>query len=138
MCLLEFGYASRRDLRGQQLGNIFDIAALTQEFGPQGISNSNADMPRVCAVSCVSCGRLFTRGSQTGDISSGIGFAWNILRVWQAIQRAQVFAFFRRALSVEMPVPAYICRYSLESSTNATRARNVGVQEDLFQIAPIS
>ena len=50
----------------------------------------------------------------------------------------QVFAFLRRPLSVEIPVPAYICRYSLERSKNATRVRSVGVQEDLFQIAPIA
>jgi hypothetical protein len=36
----------------------------------------------------------------------------------------------------KFPSP-HIRRYSLESSKNATRARNVEVQEDLFQIALI-
>ena len=43
-------------------------------------------------------------------MSSGMGLALKILRVWAAIQRAELFAFLRRALSVEMPVPAYIWR----------------------------
>ena len=49
-------------------------------------------------------------GSQIGPAKSGIGFAWKIFRVCRAIQRAELFAFWRRALSVEIPVPAYICR----------------------------
>jgi len=64
-----------------------------------------------------------------------MGFAWNILRVWRAIHRADLFALLRRALSVASPVPAYICRYSFEISTNPARARRFGVHEALFQMA---
>ena len=46
--------------------------------------------------------------SQSGDCSSGIGAATNSLRHWAAVQRAARLDFLRRALSVEIPVPAYI------------------------------
>jgi hypothetical protein len=42
--------------------------------------------------------------------NSGIGFAWKSFLHCRAVHRAQAFDFFRRALSVEIPVPAYICR----------------------------
>ncbi len=45
-----------------------------------------------------------------GERSSGMGLAAKSLRHWRAVQRAQVLDFLRRALSVEMPVPAYIWR----------------------------
>ena len=48
--------------------------------------------------------------SQAGERSSGMGLAWKSLRHWRAVQRAQDLDFLRRALSVEMPVPAYIWR----------------------------
>ena len=49
-------------------------------------------------------------GSHCGICNSGIGFAWNnFLHCW-AVQRAQRWDFLLRALSVEMPLPAYICR----------------------------
>ena len=48
--------------------------------------------------------------SHAGDRSSGMGLAAKSLRHWRAVQRAQVLDFLRRALSVEMPVPAYIWR----------------------------
>ena len=51
-------------------------------------------------LNCVSCGRRFARGAHVGYCNSGIGLAWKILRVCAAIQRAEVFAFLRRALSV--------------------------------------
>ena len=41
---------------------------------------------------------------------------------------------FTRALSVAMPVFAYICRYSLEMSTNARRALSEETQLDRCQI----
>ncbi len=47
---------------------------------------------------------------QTGDGSSGIGFARKSFLHWCAVHRAQLFDFLRRALSVEIPVFAYICR----------------------------
>jgi hypothetical protein len=46
---------------------------------------------------------------QTGDGSSGMGFARKSFLHWCAVHRAHRFDFLRRALSVEMPVPAYIC-----------------------------
>ena len=60
------------------------------------------------------------------------------MRTCLAIQRAEVFAFFRRALSVEIPVPAYICRYNFDSNTKATLALRFGTHEDLFQTEPKS
>ena len=48
--------------------------------------------------------------SHFGPASSGIGFAWNSLLHCFAVHRAHRFDFLRRALSVEIPVPAYICR----------------------------
>ena len=42
--------------------------------------------------------------------NSGIGFAVKNFRVYRDNQRAPEFAFFRRALSVLIPVPAYILR----------------------------
>ena len=47
---------------------------------------------------------------QTGMASSGIGLEMKNLRVCRESQRAPEFAFRRRALSVLMPVPAYILR----------------------------
>ena len=41
------------------------------------------------------------------------------------MSRAHRFARFTRALSVAMPVFAYICRYSFEISTKARRDRSV-------------
>ena len=51
-----------------------------------------------------------------------------------ASNRAQELDLLRRALSVEIPVPAYICRYSLEMKTNASRDLKLGVQLDRFQM----
>ena len=48
--------------------------------------------------------------AHTGMASSGIGFEVKNLRVCRESQRAPEFAFLRRALSVLMPVPAYILR----------------------------
>jgi hypothetical protein len=39
-----------------------------------------------------------------------MGFAWKSRLHCRAVHRAQRRDFFRRALSLEMPVPAYICR----------------------------
>ena len=51
-----------------------------------------------------------------------------------AISRAHRLARLTRALSVAMPVFAYICRYSVEIKTNARRARSVDVHRDRLQI----
>jgi hypothetical protein len=48
--------------------------------------------------------------AHTGMASSGIGLEVKNLRVYRESQRAPEFAFLRRALSVLMPVPAYILR----------------------------
>src|SRR5882724_5429882 len=73
--------------------------------------------------------------AHTGDCSSGIGFALKSFLHCAAVHRAQRFDFFLRALSVEIPVPAYICRYSFDRKTKATLAFSVGVHSDLCQIA---
>ena len=49
--------------------------------------------------------------------------------------RATQFAF--RALSVEIPVFAYIWRYNREISTKARRPRKPGTHRERCQIAPI-
>ena len=48
--------------------------------------------------------------SHAGNDSSGMGFDWKSFLHCLAVHRAQVLDFLRRALSVEIPVPAYICR----------------------------
>jgi hypothetical protein len=55
-------------------------------------------------------------------VSSGIGLAINKRRHWTAMILAINAERFTRALSVAMPVFAYICLYSFEINTNATRA----------------
>ena len=50
------------------------------------------------------------RDVQTGIANSGMGLAVKNFRVYRDSQRAPEFAFFRRALSVLIPVPAYIFR----------------------------
>ena len=72
--------------------------------------------------------------AHTGMASSGIGLEVKNLRVYRESQRAPEFAFLRRALSVLIPVPAYILRYSLERKTKATRARSVGAHSERFQM----
>ena len=71
----------------------------------------------------------------TGMSSSGIGFASNSLRHGTASQRAILVAFCLRALSVEMPVFAYIWRYNLETNRNASWSRNLGTHFDRSQIS---
>src|SRR5713101_7892550 len=72
---------------------------------------------------------------KTGTSSSGISFASNSLRHGTASQRATRVALCRRALSVEMPVFAYIWRYNLETNRNASRPRSVGTHFDRPQIS---
>jgi hypothetical protein len=44
-----------------------------------------------------------------GDWSSGMGVTWNSFLHSPAVKRAHFLDFFLRELSVEIPVPAYIC-----------------------------
>ena len=71
----------------------------------------------------------------TGMGNSGIGFAENSRRHGFAIQRAQLAERPTRALSVAIPVLAYICRYSFEINRNATRARSERTQRERCQVA---
>jgi len=95
--------------------------------------------PSSCGSAIKVAGRRSSIGADvrchSGDRSSGIGLAWKSFRHWLAVQRAQVLDFFRRALSVEIPVPAYIWRYSLDRKMKPSLARRVGVHSDLSQIA---
>jgi hypothetical protein len=77
-----------------------------------------------------------TRTGQASAVvpSAGSGRATNKRRHGRAIRRAQRFARLTRALSVAIPVFAYICRYSFEISTKANRARSVGVHRERAQI----
>jgi hypothetical protein len=74
-------------------------------------------------------------GVLRGTSKSGIGFAWNNRRVTLAMRLAQALARCRLALSVAMPVLAYIWRYNFEMKINARRARRFGVHAERFQIA---
>ena len=74
--------------------------------------------------------------SHTGPANSGIGRAWNSFLHCFAVHYAHRLDFLRRALSVEIPVPAYICRYNFDRKMNPSRARRVGVQAERSQIAP--
>jgi len=69
-----------------------------------------------------------------GATSPSSGGATNSRRHGLAITRAHRFARLTRALSVAMPVFAYIWRYNFEIKTNASRARSVGVQRERLQI----
>jgi len=52
-----------------------------------------------------------------------------------ASTRARFAERATRALSVAMPVLAYICRYNFEISTKAARARSDSTHDDRCQIA---
>src|SRR4051812_2344559 len=65
---------------------------------------------------------------------SGRGRAANRTRHGSAIQRAQRTERFTRALSVAMPVLAYIWRYSFEMNRNASRDLRDFTQCERFQI----
>ena len=64
----------------------------------------------------------------------GIGFAWNRRRQGFANHVANLVARVLRALSVAMPVFAYICRYSFEMKTKMSRALSDVAQLDRFQM----
>src|SRR5687767_5226762 len=70
------------------------------------------------------------QATRAGTCRSGIGRAANSRRHGRAIHRAHRFARLTRALSVAMPVFAYICRYSFEIRTNARRALSVRTQRE--------
>jgi hypothetical protein len=53
-----------------------------------------------------------------------------------AIQRAHIADRLMRALSVVIPVLAYICRYSFEISTKASRDLSDWTHRERFQISP--
>ena len=67
----------------------------------------------MCAYSRTGNGAIAgagARGAQTGMAKSGMGSEVKNFRVYRDNQRAPEFAFLRRALSVLIPVPAYIFR----------------------------
>src|ERR1022692_2286846 len=72
---------------------------------------------------------------KTGTSSSGIGLPSNSFRHGTASQRATCVALCLRALSVEMPVVAYIWRYNLEINKNASRSRSLDAHFDRCQIS---
>src|SRR5258708_91922 len=79
------------------------------------ILRDNDERPRLFLLISQKCrttqqGGDASASSHEGDWSSGIGFAWNSFLHCLAVHRAQILDFFLRALSVEIPVPAYICR----------------------------
>src|SRR5579859_3978148 len=64
----------------------------------------------------------------------GIGFVWKRRRHGLASHFASLVARLLRALSVAIPVFAYICRYSFEIKTSISRDLNEVAQLDRFQI----
>jgi hypothetical protein len=70
-----------------------------------------------------------------GFCSSGIGLAWKRRKQGFASHRTRRADRATRALSVAMPVLAYIWRYSFEMNKNAKRALNVVAQRDRFHMA---
>ena len=70
-----------------------------------------------------------------GSARSGIGAAMNRRLKIRAIQRARRTDRATLALSVAMPVLAYICRYNFETRTNATRARSDRTHVERGQMA---
>ena len=91
-----------------------------------GRMNPRSLMPRRRFGWSLRCanGTYATRSSERGAgiVSSGIGAAMNNRRAASPIHLAYRADRATRALSVAIPVFAYIWRYSLEISTNATRA----------------
>ena len=88
--------------------------------------------PSECAVTfyatCCSCRR------NSGICRSGIGLAMKTRRIAVAMRRAHFAERWTRALSVAMPVFAYICRYNFEIKRNASRPLIDLVQTDRFHI----
>ena len=66
--------------------------------------------------------------------ASGIGAARKRRRQPRPRRFAHRVERATRALSVAIPVFAYICRYNFEISTKANRARSVGVHRERAQI----
>ena len=83
----------------------------------RGVTVQTAVSEPVGSGATAAPGNLTASGAGIGR--SGIGFAVNRRRQGPAIRRAHRLARFTRALSVAMPVFAYICRYSFEISTKA-------------------
>ena len=80
-------------------------------------------------------GRGRLAACSVGSTRSGIGAATNSRRAALASQRARRADRATRALSVAMPVLAYICRYNFEINTKAMRARSDRTQVERCQIA---
>src|SRR5262245_25216014 len=68
---------------------------------------------------------VVTAGARRGSRSSGIGSDAKRCRANRASHRAQDADRWTRALSVAIPVFAYIWRYIFETITNARRARRL-------------
>jgi hypothetical protein len=78
----------------------------------------------VAPTIALSSSRIARRlGAAAGSTRSGIGAPMNNRRASFAISRARRAERATRALSVAIPVLAYICRYNFDSSTNARRER---------------
>src|SRR5690606_9449627 len=95
----------------------------TVRFAPRRLRYAGADGVAAIAPGCPGTGR------------SGIGLATNRRRASLASRRARCCERATRALSVAMPVFAYIWRYSFEMSTKAARARSERTQAERSQIA---
>jgi hypothetical protein len=81
------------------------------------------------------CLRVEASGTANESARSGIGAAMNSRRAILASHRARRADFVTRALSVAMPVFAYICRYNFEMMRNAIRERSERTHLARCQIA---
>src|ERR1700689_4195831 len=95
---------------------LFEEAAVRQIYFSEITTNGPPISPPPPNAGCASDGNP---SSHTGPARSGIGRASNSFLHWRPVHLAQRLDFLRRALSVEMPVPAYICLYSFERKINA-------------------
>jgi hypothetical protein len=105
---------------GGLLPTALDVSYMRFSFVPGGL-----ELPLKSAL-----GNLQLISDGTGHSRSGIGAPLNKRRQGFAIHLAQLEARLCRALSVAMPVLAYICRYSFETKMKAKRDLRVGVQSD--------
>src|SRR5262249_8749038 len=87
----------------------------------------------VAMVASLKSGQSTAGSSDAGIAKSGIGFPINNRRHAWPIQRAHRADRCTRALSVAIPVFAYIWRYSFEINTKARRARTLSTTRERAQ-----
>src|SRR6185369_7816412 len=85
---------------------------------PTDSRSRGADQPSGRRLSPLAANNFLGPGCDSAFSHAGNGRATKSRRHGRAMSRAHRLARFTRALSVAMPVFAYICRYSFEINTN--------------------